>query len=111
MLNLRSSTKIKKGDKVKVLVGKDKGKEGVVERVYRKQRAVLIQGVNIYKKHIKKNEKAPQGGVVELSRPLNLSKLAIICPKCGKPTRVGYKEEKGKKVRFCKKCKKAIYVF
>ncbi|MBI4004774.1 50S ribosomal protein L24 [Candidatus Roizmanbacteria bacterium] len=100
--------KIRKGDKVKILAGKDKGKEGIVEKVYKKQNTALIPNVNIYKKHIKKNEKMPQGGVVELPRALSLSKIAIICPKCGKITRIGYKEEKGKKVRFCKKCKKAI---
>lgn len=100
--------KIKKGDKIKVMVGKDKGREGVIERVYKKQNKVLIQGVNIYKKHIKKNEQMPKGGVVELPRPLGVSKLAFLCPKCGKTTRLGYKLEKNKKFRVCKKCKSKI---
>ncbi len=100
--------KIKKGDKVFITTGKDKGREGIVEKVYGKQNTVLVQGVNIYKKHIKKNEKLPQGGVVELPRPLIISKVILICPLCKKRTRVLYKREKMKKVRMCKKCKSII---
>jgi large subunit ribosomal protein L24 len=66
--------KIKKGDKVKVIYGKDKGKEGVVEKVYQKANKVLIPGINLYKKHIKKNEKMPQGGIIEVPRPLGCLK-------------------------------------
>jgi len=100
--------KIKKGDKIKVIYGKDKGREGVAERVYPKGNKLLIQGINIYKKHIKKNEKIPQGGIVEVPRPLSAAKLMLICPKCGKTTRVGYAVEKGKKFRICKKCSNRI---
>jgi large subunit ribosomal protein L24 len=100
--------KINKGDKVKIITGKDKGRQGVVEKVYKKQNKVTIPGINIYKKHIKKNEKMPQGGVVELPRPISLSKVQIICPKCGKITRIGYEVKKGKKNRICKKCKSNI---
>lgn len=100
--------KIKKGDKVKVMAGKDKGRDGVVEKVYQKNSRILIQGINIYKKHIKKNEKMPQGGVVELPRPMNVSKVMLICPKCGKITRVEFLIDKGKKFRICKKCQSKI---
>lgn len=100
--------KIKKGDKVKVIAGKDKGREGTVEKVYEKQTRVLIGGVNIYKKHIKKNEKMPQGGVVEIPRPIDTAKVMVICPKCGKLTRVGYKQTSSKKVRVCKKCESVL---
>ncbi len=100
--------KIKKGDKVKVVYGKDKGREGVVEQVYTKSNKILIPKINIYKKHIKKNEKLPQGGVVEVPRPLDAFKVELICPKCGKLTRVGYEIVKGKKYRVCKKCKNRI---
>ncbi len=100
--------KIKKGDKVKVMVGKDKGREGIVDRVYKKSARVLIQKINIYKKHVKKSDKMPQGGVVEIPRPLNVSKVMLVCPKCGKTTRVGYKVEKEKKYRVCKKCESKI---
>ncbi len=100
--------KIRKGDKVKIIYGKDRGREGKVERVYRKSQRVLIPGINIYKKHIKKNEKMPQGGRVDIPRPIAVSKVMLICPRCNKPTRVGYLIEKGKKFRFCKKCRSKI---
>jgi len=96
--------KIKKGDKVKIIYGKDKGKEGKVDRVYPKNNTALILGINIYKKHIKKNDQFPQGGKVEIPRPIDLSKVMLICPKCGKTTRVGFKIEKNKRLRYCKKC-------
>ncbi len=97
--------RIKKGDKIKVITGKDKGREGKVERVYKNQNKFLATGINIFKKHVKKSEQAPQGGVVDVPRPINASKVVLICPKCGKTTRVGYKLENGKKFRICKKCK------
>lgn len=96
--------KIKKGDTIRVLSGKDKGREGKVDRVYRKQKKVLVPTVNIYKKHIKKNEQMPQGGVVELPRPLLISRVMLVCPKCKKPTRVGYLIDGEKKHRICRKC-------
>jgi len=100
--------KIKKGDKIKVILGKDNGREGTVERVFSKTNKALIAGVNIYKKHIKKNEKMPQGGTVELPRPIDLAKIALICPKCKKVTRVGFEIVKNKKYRVCKKCKSKV---
>jgi large subunit ribosomal protein L24 len=100
--------KIKKGDKVKVIYGKDKGKEGAVEKVYQKANKVLIAGVNLYKRHIKKNEKMPQGGIIDAPRPLDVSKVMLICPKCKKPTRVGFLVDGKKKFRLCKKCQSKI---
>lgn len=100
--------KIKKGDKVKIIYGKDKGREGVVEKVYPRKRMVLIAGINLIKKHIKKNEKMPKGGIIEIPRPLDVSKVKLICPQCKKTTRVGILRTKGKKHRFCKKCKSKI---
>ncbi|TRZ52340.1 50S ribosomal protein L24 [bacterium] len=100
--------KIKKGDKIKVTAGKDKGRDGVVEKVYQNAKKVVVTGVNIYKKHVKKNEKMPQGGIVEIPRAMDVSKLVLVCPKCGKATRVGYKVEKNKKYRICKKCESKI---
>lgn len=87
-----------------MMVGKDKGREGIVEKIYKNQRKVLILGINLYKKHIQKNEKMPQGGVVEMPRSLAVAKIMLVCPKCAKPTRVGYVREKNKKQRNCKKC-------
>ncbi len=100
--------KIRKGDKVKIIYGKDKGKEGVVEKVYPKSGKLLIPGINLYKKHVKKSEQFPQGGVVEIPRPIDVSKVMLICPKCKKPTRVGYKLTGDKKFRICKKCKSTL---
>jgi large subunit ribosomal protein L24 len=100
--------KIKKGDKVKVIAGKDKGREGVVERVYSKSMKLVVPAVNIYKKHVKKNEKMPKGGVVEVPRPVAVAKVMLICSKCGKVTRIGYKIEGKKKLRICQKCESTI---
>ena len=100
--------KIAKNDKIKIVVGKDKGKEGVVEKVYPKDETVLILGVNQYKKHVRKSEKMPQGGIVEVPRPLPVSNVALVCPSCKKTTRVGYVVEAGLKKRSCKKCKAVI---
>jgi len=100
--------KIKKGDKVKVIYGKDKGKEAVVEKVYKKANKLLLAGINIYKRHIKKSEKMPKGGIIDVPRPIDVSKVMLICPKCKKITRVGFLVNEKKKFRFCKKCKSKI---
>jgi large subunit ribosomal protein L24 len=100
--------KIKKGDKIKVMSGKDKGRQGVVEKVYKKASKAVVTGINQYKKHIKKNEKMPQGGIVEIPRPIDISKISLVCSKCSKVAKIGYKIEKNKKVRICKKCQSKI---
>lgn len=100
--------KIKKGDKVKITVGKDKGREGKVEKIYSKSSKIVIPGVNIYKRHVKKNDKMPQGGIIDVPRPVDISKVMLICPKCGKTTRVAFKLEKNRKIRVCKKCNSKI---
>ncbi len=100
--------KIKKGDKVKVIAGKDEGREGIVERVYKKQNKILILGINVYKRHLKKQDQKQQGGIVDVPRPLDAAKVMLICPKCKKLARVGYSLEKGKRFRICKKCKSKI---
>ncbi len=98
--------KLRKGDKVKITAGKDKGKDGVIDRLYPKQDKVLIQGINTVKRHIKKNQELPQGGIIDMPRPLRSANIALVCPKCSKITRVGYVTEKdGKKKRVCRKCK------
>ena len=91
--------KLRKGDKVKVIAGKDKGRDGVVERVYKKQNKVLIPGINIYKRHMKKSDQIPQGGIVELPRPLDASKVMFINSTTKKITRLGFVTEGGKKLR------------
>ncbi|MEN9327536.1 MAG: hypothetical protein RI947_344 [Candidatus Parcubacteria bacterium] len=100
--------KLKKGDKVKVIAGKDKEREGTIEKVYATSNKIVVPQINMYKKHVKKNEQMPQGGVVELPRPLDASKVMLICPKCNKVTRTGYEVKGDKKTRICKKCKSSI---
>lgn len=100
--------KLRKGDKVKVITGKDKGKEGVIEKVYKKTNRIVIPGTNIYKRHVKKNENLPQGGIVDVPRPMTVAKVMYLCPKCGKKTRLGWKIEKNKKTRVCKKCESLV---
>ena len=101
--------KLKKGDTILVTVGKDKGRQGKIEKVYSKKKKALIQGLNVYKKHLKAQSKDKPGGIIEFSRPLPISNLVLVCPKCKKPTRVGYVFNKqNKKNRVCKKCKQII---
>lgn len=95
--------KLKAGDEVIIIAGKDKGQEGKIERVYPKSNKVLIPDRNMYKKSVRKSEQMPQGGIVDLPRPLDASKVMLKDPKTGTPTRIGYTEEKGKKVRVAKK--------
>jgi large subunit ribosomal protein L24 len=97
--------KIKKGDKVKILLGKDSGREGSVEKVLTKESRVIVGGINISKRSVKKFNDT-QGGIVDLVKPVDISNVALVCPNCKKPTRVGFLIEKGVKVRICRKCKK-----
>ena len=100
--------KLKKGDKIKVIAAKDKSKDGVIDRVNTKQNKILVMGINMYKRHIKKSEQTPEGGVVDLPRPITVSNVVLICPKCSKPTRIGWEIKNKEKKRICKKCKKII---
>ena len=99
---------IKKGDNVKILNGKDNGKTGRVISVEIKRGRVLVEGVNLYKKHVRPKRAGEKGQVVQLPRPLNVSNIAIVCQGCHKATRIGHRIEGEKKVRFCKKCKTTI---
>ena len=94
---------VKKGDKVMVITGKDKGKTGVVLTAFPKQDRVLVEGVNVVQKHMKPNQLNPQGGIVDQEAAIHVSNVMVIDPKTGEPTRVGYKVEDGKKVRVAKK--------
>jgi large subunit ribosomal protein L24 len=93
---------VKKGDKVMVISGKDKGKTGNILAAFPKQSRVLVEGINIVKKHAKPSQENPQGGILSQEAPIHVSNVMPIDPKSGKPTRVGYKEENGKKVRVAK---------
>lgn len=100
--------KLKKGDEVIVILGKDKGRKGKIERVFPKTGKVLIPGINIVKKHLKPRKEGEKGGIVEIAKPIAVSKVALICPKCGKKTRVGWLITKETKERICKKCQAVI---
>jgi large subunit ribosomal protein L24 len=97
--------KIKKGDRVKVLTGKDRGATGAVTRVLPAAGKVIVDGVNVAKRHQKATKATMQGGIIDKDMPLPVANVALLCPSCGKATRVGYKiDVDGTKVRSCKKC-------
>lgn len=96
--------KIHKGDTVSIITGKDKGKKGKVEKVDEKNKTVLVPDTNMYKRHVRKSEQFPQGGIIDLPRSLDVAKVALVCPKCNKITRVGYRTIDGIKKRVCRKC-------
>ena len=100
---------IKKGDTVVVIAGDDKGKTGRVLQMLPKKGRAIVEGVNKVKKSTKPTAKYPQGGIVEMEAPINLSNINLADPESGKPTRVGFREDKnGKKVRYAKKSGKEI---
>ena len=99
--------KIHKDDSVQVIAGKDKGKRGTVVRVLTKKDAVIVSGIHIVKKAMKKRSQQDQGGIVEVEAPLHISNVALVCKKCG-PTRAGYKIDGEKKIRVCRKCGEAL---
>jgi len=103
----RRKMKLKKGDTVVVTAGKDRGRSGKIDKVLVADGSVLLPGVNQYKKHVKPKGDKP-GEIVTLSRPLDVSKVALVCPKCKERTRVGYKFVNDKKVRICRKCQAEI---
>ena len=94
---------VKTGDKVMVITGKDKGKTGVILASFPKKNRVLVEGVNIAKKHSKPSQMNPQGGIINQEAPIHVSNVMPIDPKTGEPTRVGIKVENGNKVRYAKK--------
>ena len=101
--------KIKKGDRVQVLTGKDRGAKGEVTRVLPTAGKVIVDGVNVAKKHQKATKATMQGGIIDKDMPLPVANVALLCPACGKPTRVGYRiEADGNKVRIAKRSGEVI---
>lgn len=100
--------KIKKGDTIVVTAGKDKGKRGKVEKLFNKGLAVVVAGINVYKRHMKKRDEKNTGGIIERPRPLPLGNVALLCPSCKQPTRIGYRMTKDGKERICRKCEATI---
>ena len=99
--------KLRKGDRVVVLAGKDVGKQGEITRVLPERRMVIVDGVNMAKRHQRSTKATNQGGIIDKDMPIPISNLAIVCAACG-PSRVGYRIEGGEKVRVCKKCGKEL---
>lgn len=100
--------KLKKGDTVIVTIGKDKGRKGKVEKTFPSYGTVVVAGVNVFKRHMKKRDEKHAGGIIDITKPVAVSKLALVCPKCNQQTRIGYLVTKGEKERMCRKCQQKI---
>jgi large subunit ribosomal protein L24 len=100
--------KIKSNDRVKIIKGKDRGKEGKVMQAFPQEGKVVVEGLNIMKKHLRSKKGGEKGQILELSAPLRAENVMLICPKCARATRVGYKKDADDNKRFCKKCKELI---
>jgi len=96
--------KIKQGDNVLVIAGKDSGKQGMIEKVIIKEGRVIVSGVNITKRHLKPSRKNPHGGIISMPAPVNASNVMLMCPHCGKAIRVSHKTNAQTKERICRKC-------
>jgi large subunit ribosomal protein L24 len=99
--------KLRKGDRVRVLSGKDIGREGEITRVFPEQNRVIVDGVNVAKKHQRATKATMQGGIIDKDMPIHVSNVAIVCATCG-PTRIGYRFEGNDKIRVCRKCGKDL---
>ncbi|MBR1497524.1 MAG: 50S ribosomal protein L24 [Oscillospiraceae bacterium] len=99
---------VRKDDKVVVLSGRDKGKQGKVLTVMPKDGKLIVEGVSVASRHMKPRKQGDQGGIIKMETPIYACKVMVVCPKCGKPTRVAHKIEDGKKSRVCKKCGGAL---
>jgi len=100
--------KLKKGDLVKIVSGKDKGREAKIEKVLPQIEKVLVTGVNQYKRHLKARAQGQSSEIVTITKPLAASNVALICPHCKLQTRIGFRIEKNDKIRICRKCDKKI---
>ncbi len=100
--------KIKKGDTVLIIAGKDKGKKGKVLDVFPRQKKIVVEGANLIKKHRRPKNEKEKGQIVEITKPFDISNVKLVCSKCNQATRVGYKVVDKKKYRVCKKCGQEI---
>jgi large subunit ribosomal protein L24 len=100
--------KFKKGDEVEIITGKDKGKRGAILRTLPALGRIVVEGMNIHKKHIKSRKEGKKGERIEVMTPFAASKAMLVCPHTGKPTRIGYTMEAGEKIRISKRAKKPI---
>ena len=102
------SMKFKKGDNILIIAGKDKNRTGKIIKAFPKELKILVEGINLKKKHVRPKREGEKGQIVEVPAALDISNVKIICPKCGKATRIGYKINKDQKARVCKKCDQEI---
>lgn len=100
--------KIKKNDTILIISGKDKGKKGKVIEALPKQGRIVVEGLNLRKKHVRPKKSGEKGQIISMPFPFNVSNAMLVCPKCGEPSRIGSKIEGEKKFRICKKCKQEI---
>ena len=100
--------KVKKGDNVLIIAGKDKGRTAKIIKALPKELKILVEGINLKKKHVRPKREGEKGQVVEIPAAIDISDVMLVCPKCGKITRIGYKIEKDIKQRICKKCNQVI---
>ena len=100
--------KIKKSDTVLIISGKDRGRKGKVLEVFPKEGKILVEGANLMRKHQKPRKAGEKGQIIQLPKPIAISNVKLICPKCGKPTKVGHKVVNKNKARICKKCESEI---
>lgn len=105
---LRKMSKLRKGDEVKIVAGKDKGKTGKIDKVLPKEEKILIPGINQYKRHMKARSQNQPSEIITLTKPLPVANVRLICPKCHEVTRIGFSFEEDKKARVCKKCDQKI---
>ncbi|MCL2503189.1 MAG: 50S ribosomal protein L24 [Coriobacteriia bacterium] len=99
---------IRSGDKVRILAGKDKGREGKVLAAFPHKQRVIVERVNLMKKTTRPTQNNPNGGIMELEAPVHVSNVMLLCPSCSQPTRIGRRREDGVLIRVCKKCENDI---
>lgn len=100
--------KLRKGDTVIVRLGKDKGKKGKVQSIFPKEGKLIVEGINVVKRHMKKKDDKHPAGIIDVTKPIIFSKLSFLCPKCNKAARIGYLIVRKEKIRICKKCEQKI---
>jgi large subunit ribosomal protein L24 len=99
---------VRRGDKVRVIAGKENGKEGKVLRAFPEKQRVSVEGMNMIKRATRPSQKNPQGGIMQSEGTMHVSNVMLICPNCGQPTRIARRRENGDRIRVCKKCGKDI---
>jgi large subunit ribosomal protein L24 len=100
--------KLRTGDQVQIIAGKDRGRKGKITKIFPQKGSVIVEGLNQYKRHLKRRSDQQPGGIVAVERPLDVSKVQLVCPTCKKLTRVGFKVSEHEKQRICKKCQAPI---